>query len=64
MSYDGSHKRIDIGIEHPISKQKSLINFDKTFKMVGDNMPFSNHEYSKITEIGREDNRVDITMKL
>ena len=23
------------GIEHPISKQKSLINFDKTFKMVG-----------------------------
>ncbi len=23
------------GIEHPISKQKSLINFDKTFKLVG-----------------------------
>ena len=35
MSYDGSHKRIDVGIEHPISKQKSLIKIDKTFLMVG-----------------------------
>ena len=36
MSYDGSHKRIDVGIEHPISKQKSLIKIDKTFLMVGE----------------------------